>query len=284
MQRLLPILSLTIATSVLSASPALAEQKKSPLAGQPQIRHKLEMRKNRLELAPQLVFSINQDFRHFIGGGIAVQYHITDWLGLAVSFAGGAGLDSGLTSNIDGQLVKEGSGMSPQQFQPTREQFRAHLGTTNMLLGVYGTLTPFAGKLAMFGAAYARYDLYAIVGFGLMNITNTWDSYNNPNKQASNSPACSDPKAMVGADPNLCDPANGGFKPSGNFGVGLHVYFNEWLGLNLELRDYLNATNMGGLDVNGDRKLNSDDQTISNNLFVGVGLSVMIPIHAKVSP
>src|SRR6185295_20151132 len=84
-------------------------------------------------------------------------------------------------------------------------------------------------------------------------------------------------------DPNKCDPLNGGIKAAFMWGVGLHLYFNKWLALNLELRDFVASTNMGGLDVNGDRALNADDGSVTNNLFAGVGLTFMLPLNPKVS-
>ena len=265
---------------VLSAgATAQAQQRKNPLEGQPSIRHKVEMRKNRLEVTPQLVVSVNQDFRHFIGGGAVIQYHATDWLGFAISVAGGGGLDTGLTTNIDKQLRPENDPTGKTVFQPTQEQFRSHLASTQLLLAGYATLTPIAGKLNMFGALYLHYDLYGMGGIGFQRLTNGWDAYPNANK----TPQADCAASMTTTDPNSCDPLNSGFKVSGMFGVGFHLYFNQWLGLNVELRDFLNSTNPAGLDVNGDRKVSAADETISNNIFVGVGLTFLLPTTAKIS-
>ena len=67
----------------------------------------------------------------------------------------------------------------------------------------------------------------------------------------------------------------------GQFGVGAHIYFNEWFGLQFELRDYIVGANPGGLDTNGDRILNSKDEGPQNNLFFGVGLTFMLPPTAR---
>src|SRR5258708_2191572 len=86
---------------VLGASAAHADRR-NVLEDQPEIRHKVEMRKARFEITPSFVMSINQDFRHFVGAGIVLQMHITDWLGIGLQGAFGGGVDSGLTSNLNG--------------------------------------------------------------------------------------------------------------------------------------------------------------------------------------
>ena len=257
--------------------------KKNPLDGQPAIRHRLELRKRRFEVTPQLAVSMNQDLRHFIGGGLVLDFHINDWLGLALQVAGGAGVDSALGGAVKNKLVDEktsayGDTTIRPKFQPSQEQYIAHLGSINLLTSLYAQVTPMAGKLSIFGALYLRYDLYVMAGFGLMNISNGWAGYTGAKDPSS---SCGDPKQNQ--DPNKCDPLNSGIKAAFMWGLGLHLFFNEWLALNLELRDFVASTNMGGLDVNGDRALNGDDASVSNNLFAGVGLTFMFPLRAKVS-
>ncbi|HEY2747339.1 MAG TPA: hypothetical protein VGL86_22105, partial [Polyangia bacterium] len=74
-----------------------------------------------------------------------------------------------------------------------------------------------------------------------------------------------------------------GLKIGGQIGVGAHIYFNEWFGLQFELRDYIVGANPGGLDTNGDRVLNSKDEGPQNNIFFGMGLTFMLPPTARVS-
>ena len=57
------------------------------------------------------------------------------------------------------------------------------------------------------------------------------------------------------SDPNTQNGHFDGLKIGGQVGVGAHIYFNEWFGLQFELRDYIVGANPGGLDTNGDRKL-----------------------------
>ncbi len=266
------VLPLLIVPLLLARSQDARAEKRSVLETQPSIRHKVEMRKARFEIAPALVMSINQDFRHFIGGGIVLQMHITDWLGIGLQGAFGGGIDSGVTDRLagaDGVLPANETGV-----QPSKDQFRDHLATINALGSVYLSLTPFAGKLMLFGALLLRYDLYGMAGVGGMNMTNTY---------SANNPGENDPRCQNG-DPNKCDPLNSGFKFGGMFGIGVHLFFNDWIGLNLEWRDYLASTNPAGLDVDNDRVVTDKDATISNNFFFSIGLSLMLPPTAKISP
>jgi outer membrane beta-barrel protein len=265
-------LMLALAVSFAGAATAHADRR-NPLENQPSIRHKFEMRRLRFEITPQLVTSINQDFRHFIGGGLVLQFHITDWLGIGVSGAFGGGIDTGTTSKVVGVLQPQANLPDTTNIQPSNEQFRDHLATINLIASAYATLTPFSGKMMIFGALLLRYDFYAMAGIGIINLTNTW-SRSNPG---------ADQTACMNGNPNYCDPLNSGAKVGGMFGVGAHLFFNDFVGLNLELRDHLNSTNPGGLDVNGDRQVTSDDATISNNFFFLLGVTIMLPPKAKIS-
>jgi hypothetical protein len=85
-------------------------------------------------------------------------------------------------------------------------------------------------------------------------------------------------------DPNLEDASQyAGFKIGGVIAVGAHMYFNDWIGIQLELRDYIVGANPGGSDVNGDRHLTSDDESAQNNIFFGIGITIMLPPKAKIT-
>jgi outer membrane beta-barrel protein len=250
---------------------AEAAEYRNPLEGQPAIRRRLELRKNRFEITPGFMFSFNQDFRQFLGGSLALQYHITDWLGIAVQGAYGISYDTGLTQRVSDALPGTPSGL-----QPSKNQFRDHLADIRYLFSGYITITPFSGRLSFFGAGSVRYDFYALAGFGGLVLTNRW----NPD-DPENDRDCTSPNRNT----NRCNPTNDGFKPGLMVGGGAHLFFTQWFGLNFEIRDYIASTNPGGFDVNGDpeRLITKEDQTLTNNLFVTVGLSFVFPPRARVS-
>lgn len=257
---------------------AQAAEYRNPLEGQPAIRRRLELRKNRFEITPGFMFSFNQDFRQFLGGSLALQYHITDWLGIAVQGAYGINYDTGLTQRVADALPGSQRGL-----QPSKDQFRDHLGDIRYLFSAYVTVTPFSGRLSFFGAGSVRYDFYALAGFGGLFLTNRWDP--NARDPNTNQPLNDTTANCEGGDPNRCNPNNDGFKFGLMVGGGAHLYFTQWFGLNFEIRDYIASTNPGGFDVNGDpqRQITAADQTFTNNLFVTVGLSFIVPPRARVS-
>ncbi len=270
--------TLTVLLALLLGPSLARAERKNPLEGQPAIRHKVEMRKLRFEVSPSFMTSINQDFRTFLGGSVVLQFHINDWLGIGAQVGFGGAVDTNLTGAINGILPATETGQG-QALQPSKDQFNSHLADIKANFSVYATVTPFAGKLSLFGAAFLKYDLYAMAGFGGLYLANNFQVTN----QSHQATECDAP-TTVSSDPNTCSPENDGFKAGGMFGAGVHLYFTDWVGVNIELRDFLANINQGGLDVNNDRKLNSADETLANNLFFNVGLTFMLPPTAKVSP
>lgn len=279
----------------LLASPAYAEGR-NPLAGQPAIRHRVEMRKLRFEISPQFLISMNQPYLIGVGGGANIQFHLTDWLGIGASFH--------YTQNIEAPLVGRISAALPDSYaqasdpasglrQPSKQMFKDHLIGPNMLIGVYGTLTPIGGKFSLFNALFANYDFYGLIGIGIVNNTTplasgqtTYVDSGGMTRTVNSTPLDS------GNDVNLQSPDPfTGIRFAGLFGIGVHIYFNHWIGLQLEVRDYLYKSNHGGLDVSttdNNSKDNSPvlsdaDQYTVSNLYFGAGLSIMLPPTAKIS-
>lgn len=266
--KLLPLLLL------LPVAPAAAARR-NPLAGQPAVRHRVEMRKLRLELSPLFVTSINQDFKHAFGPGLKLQFHILDWLAVGVEGAYTLNSRTALDDAVRGQLPTGPASSYTTPPQPNVGIHDEHLLGINYLGSVYAALTPFSGKISLFSALFLSYDLYGLVGFGLVH-------YAQDHCCTKNEAPPQDP-TVVG-DPNV---QNGALFAGNRYGpmagVGVHLFFNEWIGVHLELRDYIVSANPSGLDTNYDRRLTSDDESIQNNLFFGVGLTLMLPPKARIS-
>jgi outer membrane beta-barrel protein len=265
MQKLIPLLVLA-ALSSLAPETARAERR-NPLAGQPAVRRRLLMRKLRFEVTPQFVTSINQDYKHAFGPGGNLQFHITDWLAIGVQGVYMFNADTALEDRVRA-LLPTGTYKSPN---PTLAIHDQHVLGINAVMSAYAQITPFYGKIAFFSALFVNYDLYVNGGIGFVNyIQNGCCTMTN-----------SDPNHP---DPNLQDAKQfAGLKVGGQIGVGAHIYFNEWFGLQFELRDYIVGANPGGLDTDGNRILNSADEGPQNNIFFGFGLTFMLPPSARVS-
>ncbi len=63
----------------------------------------------------------------------------------------------------------------------------------------------------------------------------------------------------------------------------MHVFFNDWMALDISLHNYAYVDNPSGLDFNGDRRVDGGDDRVLSHLFFGVGLSFYLPPKAKIS-
>jgi outer membrane beta-barrel protein len=269
--RLLPLLVLLALQLVPEAAHA---ERRNPLAGQPAVRRRLQMRKLRFEATPQFVTSINQDYKHAFGPGLNLQFYFTDWLSVGVQGVYAVNANTALEDRVRGQLSTDAYEYG--KVQPSRAIHDQHVLGINAFFSAYAQITPFYGKIAFFSSLFVNYDLYVNGGIGFVNYTQSKCCTTIEPNPPANAPAGSLP------DPNLQDGRLfAGLKIGGQIGVGAHIYFNEWLGLQFELRDYIVGANPGGLDVDGNRVLNSKDEGPQNNIFFGVGVTFMLPPSAR---
>jgi hypothetical protein len=91
-------------------------------------------------------------------------------------------------------------------------------------------------------------------------------------------------------NPNNDPPLNSGFEVGLYLGGGIHVFLNDFLALDLTVRDYAFSDNPSGADVLGvdyvgnDPKLGSDDNKFLSHVFFGAGLSLFFPTTIKRTP
>jgi outer membrane beta-barrel protein len=273
---------LTLLTLASLGSSAWA-QRRNPLEGQPAVRKMVELRKLRFEVTPQFITSTNQDYRNAFGPGGNLQFHITDWLGIGVSGNYMFNSNTPLEDQVRAKLPTGGY-VYPGP-QPNLTIHDQHVLGINALASAYVSITPWHGKFAMFSALFFNYDFFVNAGLGVVNYTqNNCCATQDANGHGSMPSAQDVANGINIVDPNLQDGSQfAGVKIGGMIGVGIHMFFTDWLALQLELRDYIVKANPGGLDVNGDRILNGDDEGAQNNIFFGVGLSFLLPPKAKVS-
>jgi outer membrane beta-barrel protein len=254
-----------LALPMLAPERAQAERR-NPLEGQPAVRRRLLLRKYRLEFTPAFMTSINQDYKHAFGIAGDIRFYFTDWLGIGFQGAYLGNTNTGLEDETRSRLPMG----NYVPVQPTQAIHDQRVLGINALMSAYGHITPFYGKIAFFSALFVNYDLYVNGGIGLVNYT-----------QNCCAVQPQPPQQPIG-DPNLEDPRIfAGLKVGGMIGVGAHIFFNEWLGMQVELRDYITKANPGGGDTNADRHLTSDDEGAQNNIFFGVGLTIMLPPSAR---
>jgi len=254
------------------------------------VRHRRLLVKHRFEATPLFESTINADFQHTVGGGLKLEYHLSDMLSIGVIGVYGTSLH---TSLVDKLLTGPAAlPNAPDMRQPSQEQFLDHLNAMPIHGAAYVSLTPWYGKLAAFSSAFVAFDFYFQGGVSFASLTG-----NCPNNICSDmAPGQPRPNPMGGEnlppdnDPNNDPPLNTGGRVGLYLAGGIHVFLNDFLALDLTVRDYAFSDNPSGADFNADRfvgtnsKTGEDDNRFLNHLFFGAGVAIMFPTTVKRTP
>jgi outer membrane beta-barrel protein len=253
-----------VAALLVTAVPLAAQaQRKSPLEDAPAIRKRVELRETRFEAGVGFGSTITQDFYHTMLIDVRLAFHINDWFSLA-AFGGGAvdNLATGYQDRIIETLPAAQDPGVPRE--PPQGVAQGSMEKIKAIVGAQLEFAPFTGKYSLFGKIFAHYDFYAFAGAGFLDVGPT------------NASACG------GMATAYC--GESGFKPGANVGLGLHSFFNQWLALNVELRDFVARLNPSGRDVNGDGVANADDATWTSTYVVTANIMFFLPTMATISP
>jgi outer membrane beta-barrel protein len=264
-------LALLIALGTMALPLVAQAQRRSPLEDAPAVRKRFELRSFRLEAGAGYGTTINQDFYHTQMLNLKLGFHITDWLSVSGFGAFGvANLSTGFRDKVLGSLNTP----NPSNRQPTAGEAQASMQKISSILGLQLEFVPFTGKYSLFGKLFAAYDFYVLLGPGFINVA--------PNDSGVRS--CSDTANVMPGTNGSGSCAVSGLKPGVNFGVGFHSYFNNWLALNVELRDILAQLNPAGRDVNGDNIANNSDLSWTSTYMLSANLVFYLPPTADISP
>ncbi len=281
-----------IAVSGAVSAPARAEPRQNTLAADVAVRHRRLLVKNRFEFTPLFESTINADFRHILGGGAKLEYHLSDMFSIGVIGVASTSLDTKLVDKIVPTLMTQAekqqmvaAGMNIRE--PSQEEFLDRLNTMPFHGAVYASLTPWYGKLAAFGQAYVAFDFYfqAGVAFAQLKSDCPVTICSDPSPGQSR-PDPNNPGDTIAADlnPNNDPPLNSGGRVGLYLGGGIHVFLNDFLALDLTVRDYAFTDNPSGADFNADLFVSTADNRFLHHLFFGAGISVMLPTAVKRTP
>jgi len=287
--------SLLAVVAVLGvSSAAYAEPRQNTLAADVAVRHRRLLVKNRLEFTPLFESTINADFRHIIGGGAKLEYHLSDMLSIGVIGVASTALDTKLvdkivptlmTQNAKDDLVRRGMNIR----EPSQEEFLDRLNTMPFHGAAYVSLTPWYGKLAAFGQAYVAFDFYFQAGIAFAQlksdcpVTICSDTSPGASRTITNPDGTMD-TVPPDLNPNNDPPLNSGGRVGLYLGGGIHVFLNDFLALDLTVRDYAFTYNPSGADFNADLFVSTADNRFLHHLFFGAGISVMLPTTVKRTP
>lgn len=254
---------------------AEAERRLNNLRNEVAVRQRKLLVKKRFELAPLFESTLNADFKHIVGAGAKLEYHFSDMFSVGFIGVGATAINTKLVDRIVPTLEGTANAMTRE---PSQDEFQLRLNEMPFHGAAYVSLTPWYGKLAAFGTAFVAFDFYFQAGASFAQLK-------------SNCPAnvCSDkPVANMPGDenPNNDDPLNNGSRVGLYLGGGIHVFLNDFIALDLTIRDYAFSDNPSGADVSGpdggpDNKVTGDDNRFVHHLFFGAGVSIMFPTKAK---
>jgi outer membrane beta-barrel protein len=260
------------AAVLVTALPQVAHaQRRSPLADAPAIRKRLELRDTRIEIGVGWTSTVGQDYYHsqLLGGRLA--FHFTDWLSIGV--LGGFGLVQ-LETAYNERLIQSLPATEAERTvarEPLKSEATAALEHIKWMAAAQLEFTPFTGKYSLFGKIFAHYDFYAAAGAGAIGVA-----------PAGTVGACSD-ATTTGANMPIRACGLSGPRPGPTVALGLHTFFNQFLALNVELRDFITQVNPSGRDVNADLGASNADTSWQSTFMVTGNLMLYFPTVAAIS-
>lgn len=284
----------TVAASPLADSTASAQdvQITGPLAGQPAVRHLRQYRVNRFFVAPSVGYTLQDEFSRALFFGGSLGYHFTDWLGIGV-WGGAAPLD--IDTDLTTQISRSGQSTASNRLSlPTAAGFPDQVGRIRWGIALEALFVPLRGKLSLFQAAFVDTDLYVIAGVALFGVQERQD-VTAAQVQSSCAEATPGPGAV---DANACaatQSLSDRLLPAPMLGLGLSMYFNEWIGLQFEWRAFPFSWRPSGFDESGenadgqpgsgfpDGQINGDDARTTFNHMFNIGIVIYLPTEAQLS-
>lgn len=214
------------------------------------------LRLNRLELAPNVGFTLNDPYVNHPSVGASINYWWTNVLAIGANFNWYQGLEGESDLNF---FVRRSTRVA---IPITEYQFGANLNFTYV---------PLYGKFMAFDDFIFQWDAYIVGGAGVMRTR---------------------PVAVVDPEVRQFD---FGFKLAFNVGVGIRVFLTKWLALYGELRNYAFFETLENVDVAVPR-VNTDgscpsgarcdpgtweDDSVSfeNNVTAHLGITIFIPFE-----
>jgi outer membrane beta-barrel protein len=265
------------------AKPAAAQeiQLTGPLAGAPSVRKMRLYRQGRFELAPGLGFTLLDEYQRTIFVSARLQYNIFDFLGVGVFGGfGAASLNTDLTDKIDSTAPR--NTRTAANLPPAGQKFADQTGKLKWMAVPQVTFSPFRGKLAVFQKLFVDTDLYLHLGAAFIGVQERGDCGAGTSGPATCVPQAGKPSPFATNTRTAIAPT---------FGLGLSLYFSQFVSMNIEYRALPFSWNRGGFDSRGagpdasfpDNKINSEDQTFKFNQMIFIGAGFYLPTKATIS-
>lgn len=281
-----------LAASVLCLSPATPAsaqeiQITGPLAGAPAVRRLRQHRVGRVQIEiPTVGYTLQDEFARSLMVGLGAHVHFTDFLGIGVwgamaNFADAFQINTDLTSQVmaNGQTTDRN-----RLSMPSNEGFGDQVARMLGLASVHLIFAPLRGKLALFQGAFADTDFWILAGFTAAFVSERADVPDGSicNRDSAECVASQSERAVR-------------FAPAPMIGVGLNIYFNEFLGMTLQWRAFPFDMNPAGTDESGqgpdgaagsgfpDGRIDAQDQRFYFHHMMNIGFVVNLPPEIQIS-
>lgn len=260
-----------------------------PLAGAPAVKSLRLYRKGRLELSPNLSFTLLDEYRRQAFLGLRANYGITDWLAVGVwggisSSLVGLNIDTSLTGEI--QTVNEGRGCPGGG--PTGEDygecqltevnlgrdFREQVASMDWVVAPQLTAVPFRGKLGLFNDIFVDSELYFFGGPAFVGLREREE--------------CAAGQCASGGQ-NFNVASRVAIAPT--FGLGFTFFLSRWTAVGAEYRALPFEWNTAGFDVAGrgkdnafpDGAIDGADRQFKFNQMLTLSFNMYLPFDYQVS-
>lgn len=206
-------------------------------------------KRGKFELTPMVFQRLNFKFSNYTGVALSAGYHFRENLALEV------------VSSVPVLFFSSYSNLVTDLFdQESLEPEAVDLKQMDYFAGTSLNFSALYGKFDVYGVLL-DYDFYAVAGFGL---TQTRERCSPLRDGAECEPFQDREDFGTRAPEDSADE----WRVSGHFGGGLRLFFRDWVGLRVELRDIVYA----------DRAAIGDEITtdITNNVFLFAGASFLL--------
>jgi outer membrane beta-barrel protein len=276
-------------TMVVAPKQAHAQeiQLTGPLAGAPPVRRLREYREGRFDFTLGPGFTLLDEYKRTIFISGRLQYNVTGWLGVGVFGGfGAASLNTDLTDQID-ENAPRNTRTAVNLCNPANgnncaatggSKFENQVGKLKWMATPQVTVSPFRGKLALLQKLFVDTDLYLHGGVAFVGVEERGNCGGAGEKR------CTDAVSFGTASRVAVAPS---------FGLGLSLYFSNFISANLEYRAFPFSYNRGGFDSRGagpganfpnpEGRLDSEDQTTKFNQMVFLGVGFHFPTTPKLS-
>ncbi|MBW2529067.1 MAG: outer membrane beta-barrel domain-containing protein [Deltaproteobacteria bacterium] len=208
------------------------------------------LRARRFEINPYFGLTMNDQFVSHNGPGLTLNYYITNVIAVG----------------INGNIYHGMNSISGFNFETSRAA-RIGMPITEYSWNANANFTyvPAYGKFAGFQDFIFHWDFYVLAGVGAISTR---------------------PIAVVDPDNRFFD-----YEPTVTFGAGggFRIFFNRWLAVTLEIRDYIffdrleNPEIVTGFEPDGTPSAQvednwlAEDRSFTNNVQAQLGLAVFLP-------